>query len=192
MSEIAESQPVPVDEQALTERQRSVLERIDRRVPIKLIAQELGVSETRINQHIRILKDIYQVTSLNELVEVYRQSKPAGDDDLHGLNEFAPMNGPLPATDVDRNNAPQLNPGNTGTSNVFPMGGPLPPESANRPKITPGMLNGENAALFRIAAIVGIAMGIAATVVLMITVATSLSEAMDGVAHIPVDRNDPG
>ena len=42
----------------LTDRQRAVMERIDRRVPIKVIAQELGVSETRINQHIRALKDI--------------------------------------------------------------------------------------------------------------------------------------
>lgn len=40
----------------LTDRQRAVMERIDRRVPIKDIALELGVSETRINQHIRALK----------------------------------------------------------------------------------------------------------------------------------------
>ena len=57
---------------SLTERQRSVLERIDRRVPIKMIAQELGISETRINQHIRALKDIYRTESLNELVALYR------------------------------------------------------------------------------------------------------------------------
>jgi biotin operon repressor len=34
------------------------MQRIDRRVPIKVIAQELGVSETRICQQIRALKDI--------------------------------------------------------------------------------------------------------------------------------------
>lgn len=56
----------------LTERQRAVIERIDRRMPIKLIAQELGVSVTRINQHIRALKDIYGAESLNELVAAYR------------------------------------------------------------------------------------------------------------------------
>lgn len=53
----------------LTDRQRAVMERIDRRVPIKVIAQELGVSETRINQHIRALKDVYEAASLGELVE---------------------------------------------------------------------------------------------------------------------------
>ena len=50
----------------LTERQAAVMERVDRRVPIKVIAQELGVSETRINQHIRALKDIYSADSLRD------------------------------------------------------------------------------------------------------------------------------
>ena len=59
----------------LTDRQRSVMERIDRRVPIKVMAQELGISETRVNQHIRALKDIYGTESLNELVEVYRRDR---------------------------------------------------------------------------------------------------------------------
>ena len=61
----------------LTDRQRSVIERIDRRVPIKVIAQEMGVSETRINQHIRALKDIYKAGSLNELVAIYRSTQSA-------------------------------------------------------------------------------------------------------------------
>ena len=52
----------------LTDRQRAVMQRIDRRVPIKVIAQDLGVSETRINQHIRALKDVYNAGSLGELV----------------------------------------------------------------------------------------------------------------------------
>lgn len=56
----------------LTQRQRFVMERIDRRVPIKVIAQDLGVSETRINQHIRVLKDIYEADNLGDLVEFYR------------------------------------------------------------------------------------------------------------------------
>ena len=52
----------------LTDRQRAVMERIDRRVPIKVIASELGVSETRINQHIRALKDFYDAASLGARV----------------------------------------------------------------------------------------------------------------------------
>lgn len=56
----------------LTDRQRAVMERIDRSVPIKVIALELGVSETRINQHIRALKAFYDAGSLGDLVENYR------------------------------------------------------------------------------------------------------------------------
>ena len=59
----------PLAARPLTERQQAVMERIDRRMPIKVIAQELGVSETRINQHIRALKDIFEAESLGELVE---------------------------------------------------------------------------------------------------------------------------
>lgn len=71
----------------LTERQLAVIERIDRRVPIKVIAQELGVSETRINQHIRALKDIFEVDSLNELVETYRLGRGDYPDEEEGLSE---------------------------------------------------------------------------------------------------------
>lgn len=60
---------------SLTQRQRDVMERIDRRVPIKVIADELGLSATRVNQHIRALKDIYGADSLAELVECHRASE---------------------------------------------------------------------------------------------------------------------
>ena len=63
------------------------MDRIDRRVPIKVIAQELGVSETRINQHIRTLKNIYHASSLNELVEVYRSSQIINFTDLGDFSE---------------------------------------------------------------------------------------------------------
>lgn len=59
---------------SLTQRQLAVMERIDRRMPIKVIAQELGVSETRINQHIRALKDFYEAESLTDLVENHRST----------------------------------------------------------------------------------------------------------------------
>lgn len=65
----------------LTDRQRDVMQRIDRRMSIKVIAQDLGMSETRVNQHIRALKDIFQTENLPELVEQYRKSI------LHAPNE---------------------------------------------------------------------------------------------------------
>lgn len=63
----------------MTERQLAVMERIDRRLPIKMIAKDLGLSETRVNQHIRALKDILGAESLNELVEAYRASLEQAD-----------------------------------------------------------------------------------------------------------------
>jgi len=61
-----------VDTPKLTERQRAVLERVDQRVPIKIIAADLNVSEARINQHIRALKDKFSVESMSDLVASYR------------------------------------------------------------------------------------------------------------------------
>jgi len=40
----------------LTAKQRAVMHRIERRMPIKIIANEMGVSETRVNHHILALK----------------------------------------------------------------------------------------------------------------------------------------
>ena len=129
----------------LTERQRAVIERIDRRVPIKVIAQELSVSETRINQHIRALKDIFKAESLNELVEEYRATKPRpaipdADPFGKGLSDSSYSKSQVPsggisdktATRVDRGElvmrdatalieqAPWLRPGELGEPKVVP------------------------------------------------------------------------
>ena len=40
---------------SITDRQLQVLELLDRRVPIKVIASELDISQTRVNQHIAAL-----------------------------------------------------------------------------------------------------------------------------------------
>lgn len=116
----------PATSRALTRRQRDVMELIDRRVPIKVIADELGISPTRVNQHIRALKDIYGADSLNDLVESYR-NKPlnggrpgagegmagrspdggapdpaAGEDDApQRKREIAPDNVHQPAPDIE-------------------------------------------------------------------------------------------
>lgn len=192
MSEISESQSAFADEKALTERQRSVLERIDRRMPIKVIAQELGVSETRINQHIRILKDIYQVASLNELVEVYRHGRAENEGEPQDLSESAYIKNQIPWIAVDGDNRHRVDPGEIMISDVLPLKGALPWEIAIEPKIVPGVLDGENAGLLRLASIVGITFGILAAVVLIMTAAVTLSEALDGVAYIPVAQNDTG
>ena len=52
---------MPADRRPLTKRERDVLDGIDRRLPLKLVAAEIGVSESRVNQHVRALKARYRV-----------------------------------------------------------------------------------------------------------------------------------
>lgn len=187
----------------LTDRQRAVIERIDRRVPIKVIAQELGVSETRINQHIRALKDIYQAGSLGDLVENYRATLPpepvaeapenglgASPDEtlLKSLSEAAYTKNQInPAVDF-----PDLggrdDPGQLVLSDAMPLIEQAPWLRPGEPRVVPGVLDGELAVLFRLGAIVGIAFGILAAVVLTITAAVALSEATEGKATYSVDE----
>jgi biotin operon repressor len=198
----------------LTDRQRAVMERIDRRVPIKVIALELGVSETRINQHIRALKDVYEAGSLGELVENYRalvasEAPPEGfpdrpleaedfvefeigiptDEDL--LNPFSQS----AYTKTQINLAADLadepardDPGRLVLSDAMPLIEQAPWLRPGEPRVVPGVLDGEHAVLFRLGAIVGIASGVLAAVVLTVTAAVTLSEATEGKATVSVDQ----
>ena len=192
----------------LTDRQKAVMERIDRRVPIKVIAQELAVSETRINQHIRALKDFYAAGSLGELVENYRatlpQPPPGAEPDeapreqslegvaaTAGLQAFSEVAytkkqiiGPAGFDD------PLLreDPGQLVMSDAMPLLDQAPWLRPGEPRVVPGVLDGEHAVLFRLGAIVGIASGILAAVVLTVTAAKTLSDATAGKATISVEQ----
>ncbi|MCK0127342.1 hypothetical protein [Erythrobacter sp. F6033] len=190
----------------LTERQQAVIERIDRRMPIKVIAQELGVSETRINQHIRALKDIYSAGSLGELVEIYRASKtqeqsaippevvtgaPSIGDGHKGFTEsvYSKNQVPQPTQPSDIGN--RVDRGELVMSDAFPLIEQAPWLRPDEPKVVPGVLDGEHAVLFRLAAIVGIVFGMMAAVALSVTAAVALSEAMDGSERVPVSEIQP-
>jgi hypothetical protein len=188
----------------LTERQRAVMERIDRRVPIKVIATELGVSETRINQHIRALKDFYDAVSLGELVENYRATlgPEAGEgttgNDLGAFADEAllqPFSEPA-YTNSQINGAAELadfdgrdDPGRLVLSDAMPLIEQAPWLKAGEPRVVPGVLDGEHAVLMRLGAIIGIAAGILASVILVITAAVTLSAATEGKAYLSVETN---
>lgn len=121
----------------LTQRQRAVMERIDRRVPIKVIAQELGVSETRINQHIRALKDIYEADNLGDLVESYRsdiraknhtspeaeaEEKINPEGDLQGLSETAYSKSQVPSDPANADEGVGNDLGQLVISDLMPPG----------------------------------------------------------------------
>lgn len=155
----------------LTDRQRAVMERIDRRVPIKVIASELGVSETRINQHIRALKDFYAAASLGELVENFRATRQAGEAETATAGS---ADGPAAEdfseaayTKTQINGAAALpefadrdDPGRLVLSDAMPLSEQAPWLKPGEPRVVPGVLDGEHAVLFRLGAIIGIASGL--------------------------------
>ena len=51
------------------------------------------------------------------------------------------------------------------------------------------MLDGKNAVIYRLLAIVGIAFGTLAAVVLAVTAAVTISEVLEGRATVPVDND---
>ena len=187
----------------LTDRQRAVMERIDRRVPIKVIALELGVSETRINQHIRALKDFYEAGSLGDLVDNYRATlgpeadethrdnalEPATDTDLlKPFSETAYRNSQINPADDPDDLANRDDPGRLILSDAMPLTEQAPWLRQGEPRVVPGVLDGEHAVLFRLGAIVGIASGILASVILAVTAAMTLSAATDDKATYSADN----
>lgn len=192
----------------LTDREQAVMQRIDRRVPIKVIALELGVSETRINQHIRALKDIYEAGSLGELVENYRATLPPAPaenaEDEHpvtallgeptdrgasgAFSEAAYAKKQIPEAAIFADQLSRDDPGRLLMSDAMPLLDQAPWLRPGEPRVVPGVLDGEHAVLFRLGAIVGIASGVLAAVVLTITAAVTLSKATEGKATISVDQ----
>lgn len=186
----------------LTDRQRAVMERIDRRVPIKVIAAELGVSETRINQHIRALKDLYDAASLGELVENYRATlgpeaaETSAENDpgtftdealLQTFSEPAYINSQINGAGNLTDFGGRDDPGRLLLNDAMPLIEQAPWLKAGEPRVVPGVLDGEHAVLMRLGAIIGIAAGILASVILVITAAVTLSHATEGKAYLSVE-----
>ncbi len=193
----------PNGKPSLTKRQADVMERVDRRVPIKVIAQELGVSETRINQHIRALKDIYRAGSLGDLVDIYRacqgegqESSPSSNDQEYEwldtleepLREIAYRKSQVPSTMFGLDSESRDSAANVEFNDAAPLIESAPWLRPGEPKVVPGLLDGEHAVTFRLAAIVGIAFGMLAAVILTATAAMIISEALSERAAVPVDE----
>ncbi|MEP0188922.1 MAG: hypothetical protein ABJP70_05420 [Erythrobacter sp.] len=199
----------------LTERQRAVMERVDRRVPIKVIAQELKVSDTRINQHIRALKNIFGADSLGELVEFYRATKPlqkkeSGEEkslqidafkgkkstenqeierNHKGLPEAAYIKSQLPSWDTLGQYAQRDDQGELVMNDAGALLDQAPWLRPGEPQVVPRVLDGEHAVLLRLAAVVAIGFGLLGALVLTLTAANTITEALDGRVDVPVDED---
>ncbi|MEL6486209.1 MAG: hypothetical protein AAFQ13_03575 [Pseudomonadota bacterium] len=172
-------------------------------MPIKVIAQELGVSETRINQHIRALKDIYGADSLRDLVNLYRLKSglhvagEANENDQISqevevsskpLSEDVYNNSQVPETVFGFDMRDRDDPAHVELNDASPLIERAPWLRPGQPRVVPGMLDGEHAVTLRLAAIVGIAFGFLAAAVLTATAAIMISEALSERAAVPVDE----
>lgn len=170
----------------LTERQRAVLDRIDRRLPLKAVAAELGISESRVNQHVRALKELYGVHSLKGLVEAYRTGPPGPCRKPAWRNPQVPP-GAFPAEHESR-----VAPGEFVLADAMgPLAIEAPWLSRHEPRVVPGVLDGDQAGLIRLAVIIGLAFGMIAALVLVMTASLNLSEAMGDRAASPEETSAP-
>jgi len=170
----------------LTERQREVLERLDRRVPIKVIASDLGVSSSRINQHIAALKQRTGARDLSELIALYREGKTG--DDIPPLRKDAWAKNQLPDGHDAGPSELRATERELALSDVdtFPVEAPW--ERVSEPTAAPGKLDNGHVVLGRLAMMVGIALGIVGATLLIIAAATTLGRLLDDVAEIPVQE----
>jgi DNA-binding CsgD family transcriptional regulator len=176
---------------AWPDRERAVLDGVDRRLPLKAVAAELGISESRVNQHIRALKELYRVNNLPDLVTAWRTQDPENADKERYRNPAwrIPQ---VPAGDVGGEARSRVAPGEFVLADAAPLAIEAPWIAGIEPRVVPGMLDGDNAVLLRLALIIGLALGLVAAIVLVVTASLSLSAALDGWAAVPeTTSHDP-
>ena len=175
---------------ALSDRERAVLDGVDRRLPLKAVAAELGISESRVNQHIRALKERYQVNNLPDLVTAWRAQDTENSDELACRNSAwrIPQ---VPHPGVRGDAESRVAPGEFVLADAAPLAIEAPWNSRIEPRVVPGMLDGDNAVLLRLALIIGLAFGLIAAVLLVVTASLTLSEALADKAAVPERQSDP-
>ncbi len=180
-----------VNRPELTDRERAVLDGIDRRLPLKSVAAEIGVSESRVNQHVRALKERFQVNNLSDLVDAWRgeSTEIAGEA---SCRNYAWRNSQVPDWENHGDRGDRVAPGEFVLSDAALYAIEAPWSVENEPRVVPGKLDGDNAVLLRLAVIIGIAFGLAAAIVLVVTASLSLSEALQGKSLAPTENPPSG
>ena len=174
----------------LSQRERAVLEGVDRRLPLKAVAAELGISESRVNQHIRALKERYRVNNLPDLVTAWRQ------DDVDFIGEqdcrnSAWRNPQVLGERFDGDANSRVAPGEFVLADAAPLAIEAPWITRIEPRVVPGMLDGDNAVLLRLALIIGLAFGLVAAIVLVVTASLTLSAALEDTAAVSDQQTAP-
>lgn len=182
---------MPAERRPLTKRERDVLDGIDRRLPLKAVAAELGVSESRVNQHVKALKERYDVHTLPRLVAAWRDEEP----DFQGETAYRNSAWRIPQVSGEAgggDGSDRVAPGEFVLADAAPFAIEAPWMTRIEPRVVPRMLDGDNAVLLRLALIIGLALGLVAAIVLVVTASLTLSEAFDGVAAISGQSSPAG
>jgi DNA-binding CsgD family transcriptional regulator len=172
---------------SITDRQLQVLELLDRRVPIKVIASELDISQTRVNQHIAALKRCFRVNDLADLVSAYRDKY--GETSPFPLTNPACTKSRLSEREDEDHFWPRVADGELVLAEAASVPLEAPWAGRNEPTVVPGVLNGHHAVFRRLVAMVGLAVAIIAAVILMIAAAVTVSGLLDGVAEVPQEQS---
>lgn len=171
----------------LTPRQTQVLAAVAARLSIKEIANTLDVSESLVNQTIRSLKEIYEVNSLSELSQVYREQQANGGNGCSfSATRFSalPDHPILPPT--DSRDAIGANDESVTLHDASWQAVP-PWDSSFAPSVVPEALDGNHAGLIRAALIGGMAVLFFVLILMGLGVARGLTELT---ANLPPPRSN--
>lgn len=171
---------------SLTERQIEVLELNALRKPLKVIASELGISQARVNQHIRSLKEKLSVNTLSELADCYRLSSDQAAYRKHIYSESR-----VPEFQISGEQRPKDSAGQFVLHDSITFGMQAPWEKQGGERKSLGMLDGDHAVVARLFLVVLIAIGLLASVALIITVYMSLNAAVADEIYVSPSSEKP-
>ena len=174
----------------LTERQQQVMQLLDERVPIKIIAARLEVSETRVNQLVSALKRQFGASSLPDLVARYRATALPAEE--HPYIKPACINSHLATDQFTHHQLGRVAEGGLFFSDVQSFHRDAPWIETREPRVVPGVLDGNHAVSRRIVTMVGLAAALAAALVLVVVAAVTLGNVLTGVAEVPLDGSQSG
>lgn len=154
---------MPRDLDTLTDRQRDLLALLDRRLTLKQVAAELGISESAVNQLVRRTKEALNCNSLPELVDAFRACRDSA------CRNSGVVGSPPSPPSVSANDPEVFALADVTASIEAPW-------AREEPRLVPRWLDGENAVAFRLAAIGGGVLVSLMALILSITAMRSLSE----------------
>lgn len=135
----------------LTPRQMQILDLLDRGAPLKLISAELEISQTRVNQLVRELKERLGAQSKFQLVQIYRECSGV----RLAYTKDAYPDSALPVDGSSANSEPGTTAGEFVFSDIqsFTFEAPWQEQIAD-PAVVPEMLDGPHANVRRLIAMV--------------------------------------